>query len=70
MTATHIYSHRAVVAAHAVGYQELIYTRLSFTAVRDRLVDLSHGSYMSADVLNKQNIPSRKGYCYVFFTCV
>ena len=32
--------------------------------VRDRLVGLAHGSYVSADVLIMQIIPSRDGYCY------
>ena len=36
-------------------------------AVRDRLVGLLHGSYVSADVLIMQNIPSCEGYCYVLF---
>ena len=41
--------------------------RVSFPAVRDRLVGLLPGSYVSADVLIMQNIPSCKGYCYVLF---
>ena len=41
--------------------------RVLFPAVRDRLVGLLPGSYVSADVLIMQNIPSREGYCYVLF---
>ena len=41
--------------------------RVSFPAVRDRLVGLLPGSYVFADVLIMQNIPSREGYCYVLF---
>ena len=41
--------------------------RVSFPAVRDRLVGLLPGSYVSADVLIMQNIPSREGYYYVLF---
>ena len=40
---------------------------VSYPAVRDRLVGLLPGSYVSADVLIMQNIPSREGYCYVLF---
>ena len=39
--------------------------RVFFPAVRDRLVGLLPGSYVSADVLITQNIPSREGYCYI-----
>ena len=41
--------------------------QISFPPVRDRLEGLSPGARMSADVLIMQNIPSRKGYQYVFF---
>lgn len=41
--------------------------KISFPAVRDRLAGLTPGSYMSADILIMQNIPSREGYRYVFF---
>jgi hypothetical protein len=41
--------------------------RISFPSVRDRLVGLSPGDYMSADILIMNNIPSREGYKYVFF---
>jgi hypothetical protein len=40
---------------------------ISFPAVRDRMVGLVPGAYMSADVLSMQNIPSREGYQYVLF---
>jgi hypothetical protein len=39
--------------------------KISFSAVRDRLAGLIPGTYMSADVLIMQNIPSREGYRYV-----
>ena len=41
---------------------------ISFPSVRDRLEGLSPGARMPADVLIMQNIPSREGYQYVFFT--
>ena len=41
--------------------------KISFPAVRDRMVGLVPGAYMSADVLIMQNIPSREGYQYVLF---
>jgi hypothetical protein len=42
--------------------------KISFSAVRDRMVGLVPGAYMSADVLIMQNIPSREGYQqYVLF---
>ena len=41
--------------------------RVSFPAVRDRLVGLTPGAYVSADILIMQNIPSREGYKYAFF---
>jgi len=41
--------------------------RISFPAVRDRLAGLTPGSYVSADILIMQNIPSREGYRYALF---
>ena len=44
--------------------------KISFPAVRARLVGLVPSAYMSADVLVVQNIPSREGYRYVLVRCV
>jgi hypothetical protein len=41
--------------------------KISFPAVRDRMVGLVPGAYMSADVLIMQNIPSQEGYQHVLF---
>ena len=41
--------------------------KISFPAVRDRVVGLVPGAYMSADILIMKNIPSREGYQYVLF---
>jgi hypothetical protein len=36
--------------------------RISFPRVRDRLIGISSGDYVSADILVMLNIPSREGY--------
>ena len=41
--------------------------KISFPAVRDRVVGLVPGAYMSAYILIMKNIPSREGYQYVLF---